>query len=111
MTTDISKMYRTVLLPESQLDLHHFVWRRNEHNTLKDYRITRLTFGGSASSYAANMAVKQNAILYEKSHPRAALAVHELFYVDDGLTGASSVSEATSLQTKLQELFQKAGFC
>ena len=101
-----------VLLPESQLrDLHRFVWRRNEHDTLKDYRMTRLTFGVSASSFAVNMAVKQNAILYEKSHPRAALAIHESFYVDDGLTGASSVSEAVSLhRPELQELFEKAGF-
>ena len=44
------------------------------------------------------------------THNRAALAVHESFYVDDRLTGASSVSEAVSIQAKLQELFEKAIF-
>ena len=72
--------------------------------------MTRLTFGVSASSFAANMAVKQNAVLCEKTHSRAVLAVHESFYVDDGLTGASSVLEAVSLQAELQELSNKAGF-
>ena len=72
--------------------------------------MTRLTFGVSASSFTANMAVKQNVVLCEMTHPRAALAIHESFYVDDGLTGSSSVLEAVSLQAKLHELFNKARF-
>ena len=103
-------MYRAVLLPKTQRDLHRFVWRRNGRDELRDYRMTRLTFGVSASSFAANMAIKRNAVLHERSHPRAALAVHESFYVDDGLTGANSIPEATSLQNELQELFELGGF-
>ena len=76
VTADVSRMYRAVLLPETQRDLHRFVWRRNEHEKLKDYRMTRLTFGVSASSFAANMAIKQNAVTHEGSHPRAARVVH-----------------------------------
>lgn len=34
----------------------------------------------------------------------------ELFYVDDGLTGADSVEEAIELQAQLQNLFSQAGF-
>ena len=110
ITTDVSKMYRAVLLPKTQRDLHRFVWRRNGRDELRDYRMTRLTFGVSGSSFAANMAIKRNAVLHERSHPRAALAVHESFYVDDGLTGANSIPEATSLQNELQELFELGGF-
>ena len=33
IATDISRMYRAVLLPETQRDLHRFVWRRNERDT------------------------------------------------------------------------------
>ena len=66
-TTDISRIYRTVL-SEVQHDLHHFVWRRHEHHRLDDYRMTRLTFGVSASSFAANMAVKTNTIQNEQAH-------------------------------------------
>ena len=56
--------------------------------------MTRLTFGVSASSYAANMALKQNAINHHQSHPQAYLAVIKSFYVDDGLAGADSEDEA-----------------
>ena len=75
MSTDMSRMYCAILLPESQRDLHQFVWRRNERNPLKEYRMTRLTFGVSVSSFAANMAAKQNTIVHEHSHPRATKAV------------------------------------
>jgi hypothetical protein len=49
----VSKMYRATELIESDRDLHRFVWRSNEDELLKDYRMTRLTFGVSASSFAA----------------------------------------------------------
>ena len=72
--------------------------------------MTRLTFGVSASSFAANMAMKQNAMNHNESHPRAFQAVLKSFYVDDGLTGADSVDEAIALRKELQELFKIGGF-
>ena len=93
-----------------QRDLHRFVWRKNEREGIKDCQMTRLTFGVSASSFAANMAVKQNTIFHKDSYPRAASVVRDSFYVDDGLTGASSIPEAVELQKELQELFTRGGF-
>ena len=72
--------------------------------------MTRVTFGVAASSYAANMAVKQNAAEFALEFPAAAKAVDESFYVDDGLTGVDSVDEAVALQRQLQELFARGGF-
>ena len=72
--------------------------------------MTRVTFGVSASCFAANMSVKQNAFELASQYPLAAKAVTEDFYVDDGLTGADSVEEAITLQCQLQEMFQKGGF-
>ena len=61
LITDVTKMYRAIELTESDKDLHRFVWRTTPGEMLQDYRMTRVTFGVSASSFAANMAVKQNA--------------------------------------------------
>ncbi len=82
---DVSKMYRAVELVPDDRDLHRFVWRSNQSEVLRDYRMTRVTFGVSASSFAANMCVKQNAIDCAGKYPLAAKAVEESFYVDDGL--------------------------
>ena len=110
LTTDVSRMYRAVSLAPSDQDLHRFVWRRNPGDCLEDYRMTRVTFGVSASSFAANMAVKQNAHDFALKYPLAFPAVNESFYVDDGLSGADSVEEAIEKRTQLQDLFAEAGF-
>ena len=103
-------MYRAVELEKSDRDLHRFVWRCSKEEELKDYRMTRVTFGISASSFAANMAIKQNAIDLCSEFPLAAKVVHESFYVDDCLTGADSVQDAIALQTQLQALLSCGGF-
>ena len=110
LTADVSRMYRAVLLHKDQRDLHRFVWRGDPQQSLQDYRMTRLTFGVCASSFAANMAMRQNAIDHAESHPRATQVVLDSFYVDDGLMGADSVQEAIELRNEIQELFDQGGF-
>ena len=81
LTTDVSRMYRAVLLPENQKDLHRFISRENSQEPIKDYSMTRLTFAVSTSSFAANMALGQNAIDYYKdNHPQAYQVVLDSFY-------------------------------
>ena len=72
--------------------------------------MTRVTFSVSASSFAANMSVKQNALDLTPEYPQAAVVVEKLFCVDDCLTGANSVEEAVKLQRQLQDLFSREGF-
>ena len=110
LITDVSKMYRDIMLTESDRDMHRFVWRKSPNDLLQDYCMTRVTFGVSASSFAAKMAVKQNAHDFAIQYPLAVKAVEESFYVDDGLTGAETIEGAIELQVQLQDLFARAGF-
>ena len=77
---------------------------------LRDYRMTRITFGVSASSFAANMAIKQNAIDHVHEYPLAAEAVEKSFYVDDCLSVAASRDLALKLQQQLCGLLSRGGF-
>ena len=86
LTADVSKMYRAVELVPSDRDLHRFVWRRTPDEPLQDCRMTRVTFGVSASSFIANKSLKQNALDFAVDYPQAAKVVDDSFYVDDGLT-------------------------
>ncbi len=61
--------------------------------------MTRVTFGVSASSFAANMAVKQNASDLSQDYPMAA---EMSFYVD--------FKSALLLQRELTEMFARGGF-
>ena len=97
MTTDVSKMYRAVLLPKHQRDLHKFVWRKDRTQIAGDCRMTKLTFGISPSSFAANMALKQKLLDSEQRYSRAARATQDCFHVDDGLVGGDSIEDAIRL--------------
>ena len=59
--------------------------------------MTRVTFGVSASSFIANMCVKQNVLNHALTHPHAAKVVETSFYVDDALTGADSLERTPGL--------------
>lgn len=72
--------------------------------------MTQVTFGVSISSFAANMAIKQNAVDYSHEFPLAAEAVQKSFYVDDCLTGAANPRLAMMLQQQLTNLFSHGGF-
>ena len=108
LIADVRKMYRAVQLVETDKDLHQFVWRSNPDDLIKDYRMTRVTFGVSASSFAANMSVLQNSV--DLAYEFSIKVVKESFYVDDGLMGADTVSEAIELRREVQELFARGSF-
>ena len=110
LIADISRMYRAVLLSEPDKDLHRFVWRNDPKSPLKDFRMTRVTFGVSSSSFIANMCIKQNALDLAAEYPDAAREIERSFYVDDCLTGSDSVEGAIALQKGLQELLARGGF-
>ena len=107
LTADISKMYRAVHLASADKDLHRFLWRNDPRDELIDYRMTRLTFGVSASSFAANQSLRQLAIDHADQYPQAARVVLQDFYVDDCVTGADSLVEAVTLQSQLQALLSR----
>ena len=72
--------------------------------------MTRLTFGVSASSFVANMAIKQNTLDHTCDFPLATEIVDKSFYVDDCLTGALDSESALILQGQLVKLFSLGGF-
>ena len=98
------------MLSESDKDLHRFVWRKDPRSPLKDFRMTRVTFGVSSSSFVANMCIKQNALDFASEYPKAADVVQQSFYVDDCLTGSDSTEGAITLHRELHELLARGGF-
>ena len=68
-------MYWNIELVDEDKYLHCFVWRSERNKPLQDYQMTRVTFGVSASSFAANMSVYQNAVDLSHEYPLAARVV------------------------------------
>ena len=107
ITADISKMYGAVHLDSSDRNLHRFLWREQSSGPLIDYRMTRVTFGVSASPYLAVKALQQTAVDFGHLYPLASPLVSEAFYVDDLLTGADMPDQALKLHQGLRALLLK----
>ena len=110
LNADISKMYREVKLCPADKDLHRFVWRENPEEPLKDYRMTRVTFGVSASPFLAVRTLHQTAVDHGEGYPRATQHIKESFYVDDFLGGADNPEDAVQLVHQLRTILKKGGF-
>ena len=110
INADISKMYREVRLSDMDKDLHRFLWRAATNLPVKDYRMTRVTFGVSASPYLAVKTLQQTAADHGEGYPRATHHIYSSFYVDDFLGGAATPQEAVELFTQLRNILLKGGF-
>ena len=110
MSADVSKMYREVELSVPDREFHRFLWRSTPEGVIQEYRMTRVTFGVSASPYLAVRTLQQCADDHSQGQPETAQHIKSSFYVDDLLAGASSVEAALELFSSLREVLLKGGF-
>ena len=110
ITADISKMYRAVELDKEARDVHRFLWRPDKYQAVQDYRMTRVTFGISASPYLAVRTLQQTAIDHGSKFPEATKHILSSFYVDDLIAGAATEEEASRLYNEIRQILEKGGF-
>ena len=108
ITGDISKMFRGILLNPEERDHHRFL-RHSLSGTIQDWRMKCLTFGVASSPYLATQVLHQAASDLREKYPLAADTIVRSFYVDDCLTGASTVDDPRILREKLCQLLQEVG--
>lgn len=109
MTADITKMFRAIELDPMDRDLHRFVWRRTPQGEIKDYRMTRVTFGVTSSPFLATQTLQQIATNISVEYPEAAHALRNDFYVDDFIVGTPDVRQALKTQSQLQAVLTRHG--
>ena len=89
ISSDISKMFREVVLDPAERNFHRFLRRSDKNGEVKDHRMKRLTFEVGASPYLATRILQQVATNNQIEFPEAADTLKTSFYVDDCLTGTS----------------------
>jgi len=103
-TADIQKMYRQVQLDPSQTDLQRIVWRNQSDEPIKHYKLLTVTYGTASAPYLATAVLNQLARINSQKYPLAAEIVSRDFYVDDLMSGSSSVQNAVIAQSQLLSL-------
>ncbi|UYV66372.1 hypothetical protein LAZ67_4001479 [Cordylochernes scorpioides] len=107
---DIEKMYRQVRIDSRDCDFQIILWRKKPSEPLLDYRLLTVTYGLSCVPYLAMRTLHQLARDKVSTFPVASKIVQTDFYVDDLLSGADTIEEATCHIREVNNLLSSAGF-
>ncbi|XP_075232254.1 uncharacterized protein LOC142330692 [Lycorma delicatula] len=104
ITSDITKMYRQILVTQKDSNLQRILWCENPEQDLKHYALRTVTYGTTSASFLATRCLVQIANDNNYQFPNACRAILNDFYVDDLITGADSVHEIKQLKTDTHRL-------
>ncbi|GFV90049.1 integrase catalytic domain-containing protein [Trichonephila clavipes] len=108
-TTDISKMFRQILIIPGYRDLQMILWKDSVDGPVQTYKLNTVTYGTTCAPYLATRTIQQLARDEGEHYPLSASVTIRDIYMDDILTGSSDFQEFQKLQLELISLFKKAG--
>ncbi|XP_043262458.1 uncharacterized protein LOC122403168 [Colletes gigas] len=108
LTGDIEKMYRQFFVRQEDRKYQRILWR-DSSGKINTYQLNTVTFGLSAAPYLAIRCLTQLARDEGHRFPLASKILTRDFYVDDALTGASTVQETLHIRDELTQVLKSAG--
>ncbi|KAJ2941115.1 hypothetical protein O0L34_g10350 [Tuta absoluta] len=106
---DVQKMYRQILVTKEDRDLQRIVWRSSTNEPIKDYRLSRVTFGTASAPYLAVKTMHQIANDEGQDYPDAAKTIKEDFYMDDLMSGNDNLQDAIKTAKEVDMILRKGG--
>ncbi|GFS57019.1 uncharacterized protein TNCV_4238131 [Trichonephila clavipes] len=108
-TADIKMMYRTILINPKQRNLRRIVWCESEHESLKIYELSTVTYGTVSAPYLGQRTLTQLLMGEEANFPIAASVLRNNLYMDDVLCGTATLEEAILLRQQIKGILKSAG--
>jgi hypothetical protein len=108
LTADIEKMYRQIALNQQQRYLHLILWRDQVDKPIKIFQLNTLTYGTASAPFLSTRCLKQLAL--ECQDEIASNVIEKDFYIDDLITGSSTVEELKHIYTKVVKVLDSACF-
>ncbi|KAG8177617.1 hypothetical protein JTE90_019644 [Oedothorax gibbosus] len=109
-TADITKMYRMINVAENHQDCQRIIWRDNNSQPIKHYRLTTVTFGMEPSAFLAIRTLKQLAQDEDDIYPIGCEAIRNDFHIDDLMSGSDNVEDALTKQKQVTAALERGGF-
>lgn len=108
---DISKMYHTIKISDTDQHTHRFLWRNMELERQPDiYMMTSVSFGDKPAGAIASLALKKTAELQKDLHPRVASMIMQNSYVDDIVDSFDDAETAKDAAQRADEILANGGF-
>jgi len=108
ISTDIEKIYRQIQMHPEDRDWQRILW--TEKDEIKEFRLNTVTYGISSAPYLAIRVLRQLADDESARFPRGAEALRRDSYMDDIVSGASTLEETRQLRDQLTQLCMAGGF-
>ncbi|XP_046811084.1 uncharacterized protein LOC124420834 [Lucilia cuprina] len=110
LSGDICKMYRCVKVSHPDDYLQCVIWRDDQEEDIKVYKLNTVTYGTKPAAFLAIRAMHQLSIEEENNFPLGAKIVKRDFYVDDLISGGDSIDEVIEVRQQVSALLQKGKF-
>lgn len=110
IVADIEKMYRMILIDESQRSLQRILWRDNETKEIIHYQLNTVTYGTATASFLATRALHEIGLKIKDSNPEISQIIINNFYMDDLIFGHHDLDKAIDLKIKINKILSKFGF-
>lgn len=94
-------MYRQILIHQEDREYQRILWRHSTTDKIREYRLNTVTYRLACAPYLAIRILHQLATDEGLRFPRGASALRKDTYMDDIVTGASTLSAANSFQREL----------
>ena len=106
---DVKKMYRQILIDDTDVDYQRILWRKGPNDELKSYQLLTVTYGTAPASFLASRCLNQLVFEEGKEFPLAAEAISD-FYMDDCMSGGDELEIVRNKQMQLKSMLRRAGF-
>lgn len=105
LTADITKAFLQIGVQRADQDVHRFLWQCG--NRVRVMRFVRVPFGNTSSPFLLNATIQHHLNAYPES--ATVKELKENLYVDDWLSGAYTVEEASKMLGEAQKILSGAG--
>lgn len=105
---DVEKMYRQILVHPDDRGLQRILW--DQDNQTIEYSLNTVTYGLACAPYLAMRVLRQLAIDEDNRYPLGSRVLRQDLYMDDILTGESTLEAGCRLREQVSALCMAGGF-
>ncbi|XP_061716620.1 uncharacterized protein LOC133524551 [Cydia pomonella] len=107
---NVHQLYRQITVAPHYRDYRRILWRANPDEPLQEYVFNTVPYGVSSAPFLACRTIQQLANNDGHKYPKAKTVLTSDIYVDDVVTGSSSLDDARDIKSQVIALFKLGSF-
>lgn len=108
LTGDVAKMYRQIVVQDSDRNFQLILWRSHENSPIKTLRLNTVTYGFSSASFLSTRCLWQ--LGEECANEKIKRIIQNDFLVDDLLTGSDTEEELHFIKNSVERALSAGCF-